>query len=66
MQVGEKITRLRRQLQMNQIEFAKLIHVHQSTISRYERNYIKPDTDTLLRLCGLAGVTIHEFLSNRG
>ncbi|GAK30202.1 DNA-binding helix-turn-helix protein [Weissella oryzae SG25] len=66
MQLGEKITKLRQKMRMNQGEFARLIHVHQSTVSRYERNHIRPDTDTLLILSSLAEVSIHEFLSNRG
>jgi transcriptional regulator with XRE-family HTH domain len=62
-ELGQKIKILRKNLGLNQTEFAKLIGVEeQSTISKWERGDQQPGAERSARLANLAGVSINEWL----
>jgi DNA-binding transcriptional regulator YiaG len=49
----EEIREIRRQLGLTQIEFADLLGIHQSTLSRHETGDVPPDKRTLLAVQAL-------------
>lgn len=64
MEMREKIKALRKQLGVNQEGLADLVHVAQSTVSRWETRGSIPEPDHLVRLAALAGKTLDEFMAD--
>ena len=60
---GEQMVQIRTQLGMSQAELAAILHVHQSTISRYECNQGVPDMNGLLQLSRLMGISLEELVA---
>ena len=60
--IGERLRRLRFDNGLTQAEVAQKIGVTQQTYSRYEGSDAKPDSDTIIKLCELYGVTADYLL----
>jgi transcriptional regulator with XRE-family HTH domain len=56
--IGKKIRNLRQNMEMSQIELAKIIGVSKSTMSNYERNYSIPDPDIVVALANYFNVSV--------
>lgn len=54
---AQRIRESRRKINLSQNDLAKAIGVHSIHISRYERGISKPNTDTLMKLSDVLGVT---------
>ena len=50
MQFGDRLKYLREEKELKQAELATLLNISPSTIGMYERNYRKPDHDTLISI----------------
>lgn len=59
--IGERLRKLRFENDLTQTEVAQEIGVTQQTYSKYESGDAKPDSETIIKLCGLYGVTA-DFL----
>lgn len=59
---GERIRDLRRIKNVSVQELSDYIHKSKSCISKYERNEVKPDFETILQICNCFKVSINEFL----
>ena len=64
--IGERLRRLRLDNDLTQAEVAQSIGVTQQTYSRYEGSNAKPDSDIIVKLCGLYGVTADYLLGIDG
>jgi len=53
MSIGNRIKELRKEKNMTHDDLSKLLNVGKSTISNYERDYRKPDIDTLNKLADI-------------
>ena len=62
--LGDMISELRRDRNLNQRDLAKLLHVSIATISHYESEINSPDIATLSKLADFFGVTI-DYLVGR-
>jgi len=59
-EIGLRIKKVRGNV--NQTEFAKMLGVHRSTLSRYERGEFEPNVDFLERICSIFGIDINWLL----
>lgn len=59
-----KIKELRQQLNKTQEEIAKILNISQSNYSKYERNEIEPDIETLKKIADYFDVSL-DFLCGR-
>jgi transcriptional regulator with XRE-family HTH domain len=59
--VGSKIRELRRSTGRSQSELAAAMNTGQPEVSEWERGKVLPSLDTVLRICGLCGVTLAYF-----
>jgi len=60
-QLPARIKRLRKSRGLNQHEFAELLGVSQSTVSRWEKGTQEPEFDQIVALAELAGETPQQF-----
>ena len=51
---GERIRELRAEQGLTQQQLGELLGVSQFSVSKYEREALDLNTDTLIRLCGIA------------
>lgn len=65
MQIGDKLTYLRKNAGLNQDELAKKLHISRSSIAMYESNARIPTTSTLSRYASLFGVSTDYLLGTR-
>jgi transcriptional regulator with XRE-family HTH domain len=63
---GERLKSLRKSKKMIQSEFAKVIGVHQTQVSRYERNKDGIPKDTLILLNKLFDIELKVWEGNNG
>jgi transcriptional regulator with XRE-family HTH domain len=63
--IGEKITRLRKQHNLSQQELAKKIGASRTIIGNYERNTNTPSIEVLIRLANIFNVSV-DFLIGEG
>lgn len=63
MQFGEKLRSLRASINMTQKELADKLSISPSTIGMYEQNRRMPDTETLLKMASIFGVSVDYLLS---
>ena len=63
--IGERITQLRRQQNFSQEELAKEIGVSRTIIGNYERNTNTPSIDVLVKMAKTFNVTV-DFLIGEG
>lgn len=61
MNFGERLSRLREEKKLTQVELAKLTEISRSRLSLYEINKREPDNDTLRKLADFFNVTT-DFL----
>lgn len=54
---GERIRELRAEQGLTQQQLGELLGVSQFSVSKYEREALDLNTDTLIRLCGIFGVS---------
>ena len=50
MTIGEKITKLRKEQNLTQEQFAEILKVSRQSVSKWERNDAYPDTEKLIRI----------------
>jgi transcriptional regulator with XRE-family HTH domain len=63
MSFSEKITKLKKQKKMSQIELAKITGISRDAISKYERGDVTPSVEYAKRIADALGVTI-DYLVN--
>jgi len=63
MSFSEKITKLKKQKKMSQIELAKITGISRDAISKYERGDVTPSVDYAKKIADALGVTI-DYLVN--
>ena len=59
---GERIRELRAEQGLTQQQLGELLGVSQFSVSKYEREALDLNTDTLIRLCGIFGVSADSLL----
>lgn len=64
MNLGKKITNLRKKEKITQEQFAELIGVTRQTISNWEQNITKPDIDQIKDISNMFHISIDELLGN--
>lgn len=63
--IGERITQLRKQFNLSQDELAKQINVSRTIIGNYERNTNMPSIEVLLKIAKTFNVTV-DYLIGEG
>ena len=64
MTLGEKLQELRKKAGMSQDSLAEQLDVSRQAVSKWERDEAMPETDKLLRIARLFGVTTDYLLNN--
>lgn len=64
MTLGEKLQKLRKDQKMSQEELASKITVSRQAVSKWELNEALPDTENLIQLSKVLGVSIDYLLNN--
>ena len=62
--IGEKITKLRKETMMSQESLAEKIGVSRQAISKWERDEALPDIQNLIALSNVFGVSIDDIVNN--
>ena len=65
MTLGERLKKLRENMDLEQKDVANMIGVKNNTLSQYESDNRKPDYDTLQRLAKLYNVTIDYLVTGK-
>lgn len=65
MKLEEKLTALRKEKGMTQLELAEAIHVSRQAVSRWEVGTSVPTTENLAYLSQIYGVTLDDLLGDR-
>lgn len=63
--IGERITQLRKQFNLSQDELAKQINVSRTIIGNYERNTNTPSIEVILKIAKIFNVTV-DYLIGEG
>ncbi len=63
--IGEKITSLRKQAKLSQTDFAKAVSASRAIIGNYERNENTPSIDMIIKLADVFDVSV-DFLLGSG
>ncbi|CCG53479.1 Probable transcriptional regulator, XRE family [Flavobacterium indicum GPTSA100-9 = DSM 17447] len=63
--IGERITQLRKQFNLSQDELAKKINVSRTIIGNYERNTNTPSIEVLIKIAKTFNVTV-DYLIGEG
>lgn len=63
MSINKRMKELRETNGLNKVEFAKIIGVTKSSITRYENDEIKPNLNVIKNICNAFGITM-EWLVN--
>lgn len=61
MEFGERIRQLREERGLLQKDFAKMLHLHPSRISMWEKGALKPSAANLLKITRALGVSLAVF-----
>lgn len=61
--LGQTISRLRKDRGLTQTEFANLMGVNQSLVTRWERNVVQPRAKTLEKMAEVLGLSVPELLA---
>ncbi len=64
MTLGEKLQKLRKDQKMSQEELASKITVSRQAVSKWELNEALPDTENIIQLSKVLGVSIDYLLNN--
>ena len=59
------IRELRKQKGLSQSELAALCNVHQTAVSQWENGRTSPDSDSLLILAGVLGVSVGTLIGGK-
>ena len=63
MNIGEKITKLKKSKKLSQTDLAKITGISRDAISKYERNEVVPSVDYAKRIADALGVSL-DYLVN--
>jgi len=58
MNLGERIFRLRTQLELSQNDLAEMLHVSRQSVSKWENNNAVPDLEKAVKLSEIFGVSL--------
>ncbi|MGG3663009.1 helix-turn-helix domain-containing protein [Bacillus gobiensis] len=61
-EIGEKINKYRKAINMSTTELSNLSGTAQSTISKIENGYSTTNIETLIKICEALGVTLYDVL----
>ena len=61
MVLGEQIKKHRRLLNMTQEDLCQKLNTTRQTVSKWEKNMIEPDINTLLKLSDIFGISLNEL-----
>lgn len=64
MTIGEKLTKLRKENNLTQEQFAEILHVSRQSVSKWELNSVYPDTEKLIRICKLFNCSLDYLLKD--
>lgn len=64
MSLQEKLTKLRKEKELSQLEVAEALRVSRQAVSKWEAGSAVPSTDNLKFLSGLYGVTVDYLLND--
>lgn len=64
MTIGEKITKIRKEQNLTQEQFAELMQVSRQSVSKWELDSVYPDTEKLIRLSKLFGCSLDYLLKD--
>ena len=64
MDLGEKISALRKKAGFSQEKLAELMDVSRQAVTKWESGKANPDTENLIRLAGIFGVSLDELCKN--
>ncbi len=64
MTIGEKITKLRKENNLTQEQFAELMHVSRQSVSKWELGSVYPDTEKLIRISKLFSCSLDYLLKD--
>ena len=57
---------LRRERKMTQGNLAKIFHISQTSVSKYETGEAVPDLETVVKMADFFGVSLDEFVVREG
>ena len=57
-----KLKNLRRERKITQENLAKVFHISQTSVSKYETGEAVPDLETIVRMADFFGVSLDEFV----
>ena len=57
---------LRRERKVTQGKLAKIFHISQTSVSKYETGEAFPDLETALKMADFFGVSLDEFVGRKG
>ena len=57
---------LRRERKMTQESLAKVFHISQTSVSKYETGEAVPDLETIVKMADFFGVSLDEFVGRKG
>ena len=63
--LGEKLLKLRKKLNITQIELAKICGLSHSTLSKIENNQLSPTFETILKITNGLKIDISDFISKK-
>ncbi|MCG1185076.1 helix-turn-helix domain-containing protein [Staphylococcus epidermidis] len=62
MVLGEQIKKHRRLLNMTQEDLCQKLNTTRQTVSKWEKNMIEPDINTLLKLSDIFAISLNELM----
>ncbi len=63
MVLGEQTKKHRRLLNMTQEDLCQKLNTTRQTVSKWEKNMIEPDINTLLKLSDIFGISLNELIT---
>ena len=57
---------LRKERKMTQENLAKVFHISQTSVSKYETGEAVPDLETAVKMADFFGVSLDEFVGRKG
>lgn len=65
MTLGERLTKLRKEINLSQEEVAEKLNVTRQTVSKWELDQSTPDFDKIIPICKLYNISSEELLTGR-
>ena len=65
MVLGEQIKKHRKLLNMTQEDLCQKLNTTRQTVSKWEKNMIEPDINTLLKLSDIFGISLNELITGK-